>query len=305
MINKIIVGIETSCDDTCVGVLRILNGKPIILANLKVNQNILHGKYGGIVPEVAARSHVSRLPHVFREALTLSKISIEDIDLICYTAEPGLLGSLLVGEKFAKGLGTRYNLPTKGINHLKAHGLSPLLEAPITPPFLSLIISGGHTELLYFENINSYEVLEKTSDDALGELFDKVGRTMGLAFPAGPLIEEMALRTQEHMPISLPSILSFSGLKTKFMHLWEQGHKMEVICNSMQMVVADMLIRTINKYAQDIPLLVGGGVAANKYIQRRLKAQIKDVYFPSMGICTDNGIMVAWCGYLEVFNLFI
>jgi len=302
MKKKIIVGVETSCDDTCVGVLEIRNNNPIILANIKVNQNNLHEKYGGIVPEVAARSHISRLPYVFKEALTLAKVSIWQVDLLTYTQTPGLLGSLLIGENFTKGLGLQYNLPLQGVHHLKAHGLSALMEYQVPFPFLSLIISGGHTELWRFDSLNTYEILDRTADDAIGELFDKVGRVMGLPFPAGPQIEILAAETKEVLSITLPKILSCSGLKTKFIRLFAAGIDKKIISNSIQEVVSAMLIRSLKQHGgDDLPIIVGGGVAANKYLRHKLQENFKHIYFPSQELCTDNGIMIAWCGYLDFF----
>ena len=303
MEKKIIVGIETSCDDTCVGVLEITHGRPVILSNIKIKQNNLHEKYGGIVPEVAARSHISRLPYIFKEALELAHVPIKDVSLLTYTQKPGLLGSLLIGEHFTKGLALQYHIPVIGVHHLKAHGLSALMEVHISYPFLSLIISGGHTELWRFNSLNSYEILDKTADDAIGELFDKVGRVMGLPFPAGPQIEILAEDTEDTISSPLPKILSCSGLKTKFIRLLEEGIDKKIISARIQQVVSEMLIRTLSVHgAHHIPIIVGGGVAANKYIRRKLLENFKNIYFPPQELCTDNGIMIAWCGYLEFYS---
>lgn len=305
--SKIIIGIETSCDDTCVGVLEINNNNNNkILSNLKINQNILHEKYGGIVPEVAARSHIMKLPFVFEEALKISNITIKDVDLITYTKKPGLLGSLLIGENFAKGISCQYNIPIKGVNHLQAHNLVGLINNPINSPFLALVISGGHSELWYFKNpydYNDYEVLEKTADDAIGELFDKVGRAMNLDFPAGPILEILSKNTEEYLNIPLPKIFSFSGLKTKFIRLIEEGVNPSIIANSLQITVSKMLVNIINKYIKlinipNIPILVGGGVASNSYIRQQLMLNFKNIIFPPIDLCTDNGVMIGWCGYL-------
>jgi N6-L-threonylcarbamoyladenine synthase len=300
--KKIIIGIETSCDDTCVGVLEINNNKVKILSNIKVNQNNLHEKYGGIVPEVAARSHIMKLPFVFEEALKIANISIKDVNLISYTKTPGLLGSLLIGENFAKGISCQYNIPIKGVNHLQAHNLVGLINNPIKEPFLALVISGGHSELWFFKNpydYNNYEILEKTADDAIGELFDKVGRKMNLDFPAGALLEKLSQETQEHLNIPLPKIFSFSGLKTKFIRLVEEGVNNSVIGNSLQITVTKMLINIIKKHlpTPHTPILVGGGVASNSYIRQQLKLHF-NVIFPPIDLCTDNGVMIGWCGYL-------
>lgn len=298
--KKIIIGIETSCDDTCVGILEITD-KIKILSNLKINQNNLHAKYGGIVPEVAARSHINRLPIIFQEALDLAKITIRDVDLLSYTKTPGLLGSLLIGENFVKGLACQNDIPILGVNHLQAHSLIALIEQPITYPFLSLIISGGHTELWQFNSVNNYEILEKTTDDAIGELFDKVGRCMGLPFPAGTNIELLAQSTKVILPITVPKTLSFSGLKTKFIRLLEEDkQEPAIIANSLQKVVSQLLVNVLKKHTVDknISIVVGGGVAANQYIKNSLKENFKNIFFPIQELCTDNGIMIAWCGHL-------
>lgn len=305
--KKIIIGIETSCDDTCVGILEINNLNEVkILSNLKINQNILHEKYGGIVPEVAARSHIMKLPFVFEEALKIGNISLKEVDLITYTKTPGLLGSLLIGENFSKGISCKYDIPLKAVNHLQAHNLVGLINNPINTPFLALIISGGHSELWFFKNpnnYNEYEILEKTIDDAIGELFDKVGRAMDLDFPAGPILETLAKETTEHLNISLPKSFSFSGLKTKFIKLVEEKIHKSIIANSLQITVTKMLINIINKYINNInipniPILVGGGVASNSYIREELQLNFKNIYFPPIELCTDNGVMIGWCGYL-------
>lgn len=306
-LKKIIIGIETSCDDTCVGILEINSSEEVkILANLKVNQNILHEKYGGIVPEVAARSHIMKLPFVFEEALKIANISIKDVDLITYTKTPGLLGSLLIGENFAKGLSCQYNIPIKGVNHLQAHNLIGLINNNIKSPFFALVISGGHSELWFFKdgnNYNDYEILEKTIDDAIGELFDKVGRAMGLDFPAGAILETLSKETTESLNICLPKVFSFSGLKTKFTKLVEEGVDKKIIANSLQITVTKMLINIIKKHMknlnmEDLPILVGGGVASNSHIRKELQLNFKHIHFPPIDLCTDNGVMIGWCGYI-------
>jgi N6-L-threonylcarbamoyladenine synthase len=301
--RKIIVGIETSCDDTCVGVLAVENDTATILSNLKINQNNLHEQYGGIVPEVAARSHISRLNLVFQQALKESNLTIKEVDLLAYTKTPGLLSSLLIGEKFTQGIGLQHNIDIIGINHLKAHASVVLINNEISYPFLGLIISGGHTELWRFNSFDNYELLEKTADDAVGELFDKVGRCMKLPFPAGSSIEKLATETKEFINIPLPKILSFSGMKTKFIGLLEKNIPHNIIANSLQKIVGQILIRLImNHNVINMPIVVGGGVASNIYLQNILKEKFFHIYFPSGELCTDNGIMIAWCGYLEYFR---
>jgi N6-L-threonylcarbamoyladenine synthase len=318
MKSKIIIGIETSCDDTCVGVIEIIekktsnikniiNNKVNILANIKINQNTLHSPYGGVVPEVAARGHIGRLPSIFKETLMNINLKIEDVDLIAYTCKPGLLGSLLIGENFAKGLSCRNNIPLIGVNHLEAHNLVSLMNnLYITFPFLGLIISGGHTELWLFKNLNEYEILESTKDDAIGELFDKVGREMGLEFPAGGKIEILSngvIEKDGDLNISLPKVFSFSGLKTKFIRMLQEGKiDKKIIAYNLQLVVSKILINLLKKYNKNYYIVVGGGVASNKYIRSEFMKNFNNIYFPSIDLCTDNGVMIAWTGYLNSLN---
>jgi N6-L-threonylcarbamoyladenine synthase len=310
--KKIIIGIETSCDDTCVGIIEVsntINGgiqpEVNILANVKINQNTLHNIYGGVVPEVAARSHIQRLPKIFKDTLLKLNLQLKDICLISYTCEPGLLGSLLIGENFAKGVAAKNNIPLIGVHHLKAHNLVSLINNKnIFFPFLGLIISGGHSELWLFKNINQYELLESTKDDAIGELFDKVGREMGLEFPAGNKIEDLAEQIKEEydLKIPLPKVFSFSGLKTKFIRmLKEEKVPKEVIAYNIQLVVGKMLINLLNKYNKNYSIVVGGGVASNKHIRNQLMKNFKKIHFPPIELCTDNGVMIAWTGFCEYF----
>jgi N6-L-threonylcarbamoyladenine synthase len=304
MSKKFILGIETSCDDTCIGILEIDHNIPKILVNIKINQNNLHTPYGGVVPEIAARSHIHRLPFILQDALNMCDLKIKDISLIAYTKTPGLLVSLLIGENFAKGLSLQYNIPIIGVNHLKAHVLVNFLYQPLLFPFFGLIISGGHTEIWYFNSLDSYKILIKTADDAIGELFDKIGRIMELPFPAGAEIEKLAQTTQEIIILTMPKILSFSGLKTQCIKLIDAKICFATLCNSLQKIVTELLVKYIklHKITEDIYIAIGGGVAANTYIKKELIKNFTHIYCPTQELCTDNGIMIAWCGYLEYFG---
>lgn len=299
---KIILGVETSCDDTCVAVIKVDGNNTDILANLVMNQNSLHEKYGGIVPEVAARSHLQELPTLVDEALKQSNITIRDIDLIAYTAKPGLLGSLLVGINFSKGLALANNIPIVEVDHLEAHLLVNFINKQLIFPSVGLIISGGHTELWRFHSLHNKEKLISTKDDAIGEFFDKVGRIMDLPFPAGPWIEKLA-KNQTALEIPIPKVLSFSGLKTKFIRLYEERTiSKEVICKSMEVVSTNLLVHHISHFInKEERLIVGGGVSANQYIRQQLTEHFQ-ADFVDKKLCTDNGVMIAFTGYLKVYK---
>ncbi|OED45423.1 hypothetical protein AB836_00795 [Rickettsiales bacterium (ex Bugula neritina AB1)] len=304
----IILGIETSCDDTCIGILSIDKNKKKILANLKENQNTLHEKYGGIVPEIASRSHLQNIDIIFEEALKTSNISSNDIDLIGVTKEPGLIGSLLVGINFAKGLSIALNKPLIYVNHIEAHILSSFIEnVPIVLPSYCLLLSGGHTSLIHYNNLNDYKILESTCDDAAGELFDKVGREMGLPFPAGKHIEKIAKKNKKALPINTPRILSFSGLKTHFIGMVKKKHyNLEDIAHNLQQSIVSLLQKTLKKHCKyNYPIILGGGVTSNKYIRKELKKYWKNILFPLLEMSTDNGIMIAYVSYCYYINKII
>lgn len=298
----IILGIETSCDDTCIGILKITNNQKHILVNLKENQDTLHAKYGGIVPEVAARGHLYIIDILFQHALKFANISAEDIDLIGVTTTPGLIGSLLIGINFAKGLSIALNIPIIYVNHIESHILSSFIsDIPIILPMYSLLISGGHTSLIYYENLNNYKIIENTHDDAIGELFDKVGREMNLPFPAGKHIEQIALNHHNTLPLIIPSILSFSGLKTHFIRMIrENKYHPEDIAQNLQMSVCALLHKILKKHCKFESFIVaGGGVTANKYIREFLTTHWSNIHFPHIDLSTDNGVMIAYTAYCQ------
>lgn len=302
-----ILGIETSCDDTAVGLIEIndeideLNNVKI-LSNVISSQNHLHSKYGGIVPEIAARSHLALLPKIVDDVLKKNNLKITDINLIGYTENPGLLSSLLIGINFGKALGFSNNIPTFGVNHIKAHLLVNFMNKKLEFPSFGLIISGGHTELWYLESIDKYQLLIKTADDAIGEFFDKVGRVMNLPFPGGPHIEKIASTTNEIIPMTLPKILSFSGLKTRFTKLVEEAVPINKICKTMEVISTELIIKNIKQFIKkDELLIVGGGVSANEYLRKELGKNFR-VSFVSKDLCTDNGVMIAYTAFLEMLS---
>ncbi len=301
----VIVGIETSCDETGIGFLK--NNK--ILSNLISSQEDIHSLYGGVVPELASRAHVSRIDNLFNLALKKGKCRVEDIDYIGVTSEPGLKGSLLVGVSFAVGLAYSLKKNLYKINHLYAHIAANYLNEDIEFPAIGLVISGGHTSFFFLRDYTEFLLIGRTLDDACGEAFDKVGRMLNLGFPGGPKIEEEAIKGDENkikFPVTLLSKdsldFSFSGIKTAVLYyIKENGLKnIPDICASFQKTVGDILCIKIKKAISKFPVksfLLGGGVAQNRYLRKRIeeifkKEKIK-FFIPPKNMCIDNGAMVA------------
>ncbi len=313
----IVLGIETSCDETSVGIIR---EDGLILSNVVYSQAKKHALFGGIVPEVASREHVKAIGWVYQKALEEAGKNLKDIDLLAVTEGPGLQGPLLVGISFAKGLSSGLGIPIIGVNHLEAHIYSPLLENQnFTPPYLSLLISGGHAILVYVEEFFKYNVLGTTRDDAAGECFDKIARLLNLNYPSGPAIEESALNVKLS-DYKLPSPLkgdktldfSFSGLKTAVYYLLEDLKernlhiKTEHLAHAAQEAVFGSIMDRLERavYLTGAKKLsVVGGVASNKKLRSYLEnfALHKDIKLnlPSIELCTDNGAMVAYAGLLS------
>ncbi len=301
-----ILGIETSCDETACAVLK--DGREI-LSNV-VSSQYLHSKYGGVIPEVASRAHIQHLVPIIKTALEIAAIGYSDIDLIAGTYAPGLIGSLIVGLSFAKGLSLSLNKPFVGINHIEGHIFSTILAEPeLKPPFLSLIISGGHTEFYRVKDFCDYELLGTTLDDACGEAFDKVGKILGLPYPAGMKIEELAKAGRRTISFPHPKVpdlnFSFSGLKTAVLYFWQanRNYPYQDIAHSFQEVVFDFLEEKILLAAKNYSrvITISGGVAANQRLRDRLrrlgeKEWIK-FYLPPPFLCTDNAAMIAAAGY--------
>nr|BAL58369.1 O-sialoglycoprotein endopeptidase [Candidatus Acetothermum autotrophicum] len=300
------LGIETSCDETSVAVLR---DEREILSNIVYSQAHLHEKYGGVVPEVASRNHIKKLPFVVQEALEQAGISFSEISLVGATYGPGLVGPLLVGLSYAKAVAYALKKPFVGVNHLEGHIFAHYLENPdAPPPFLALIVSGGHTLLVEVRAYGEYEVLGETRDDAAGEAFDKVGKLLGLGYPAGAALDRLA-RQGNPKAIALPRPMldsdsfefSFAGLKTAIVyHLRDHPDADRAdVAASFQEAVVDVLVEKTLRAARRLhikKIIVVGGVAANSRLRERLRAQ-KDfeVFFPKMELCTDNAAMIAAC----------
>ena len=301
----IILGIETSCDET--GVAICDNYK--ILASYNKTQYI-HKKYGGVVPEIASREHEKFLPQITKRVLKESKLNYSDLDAIAVTNGPGLMGSLLSGVSFAKGLSQGLNIPIIPINHLEAHLHSVFIEFGdlIEPPFINLLVSGGHTQLWMVQSNSKYSLLGETLDDACGEAFDKGAKTLGLNYPGGPEIEKLS-KGGDHKLIDFPRPMihdksynfSFSGLKTALINYIKKNDKYSPndIAASYQEAIVDTLVIKLNKAMDNFKIDTGiicGGVAANKRLREKLEQLDKKILFPSLKYCTDNADMIAFLG---------
>jgi len=315
--SDLILGIETSCDETAAAIVE--DGKNII-SNVVASQISIHQKYGGVVPEIASRKHMEYIIPVIDKALKESGKRITDLSAIAVTYGPGLIGSLLVGLSVAKAIAYAQNMPLIGVNHLEAHIYANFLEHnEIKPPFVCLIVSGGHTSLVYIRHFGEYELLGQTKDDAAGEVFDKIAKVLDLGYPGGPITEKLA-KEGEPSSIKFPRPLlndksydfSFSGLKTAVIYYIKELKKGDKdiptrdILASFQQAVTDVLVEKTIKAAikfKTKQIILAGGVAANNSLRREIKekADLLDikVFYPSIFLCTDNAAMVASVGYYK------
>ena len=308
MKDIIILGIESSCDETSVAVVK--NGREV-LSNVINTQISIHELYGGVVPEIASRNHVENISPVMKEALKEANIKIDDVDGIACTYGPGLVGALLVGVSYAKALSYAANKPLIGVNHIQGHiAANYITYKELKPPFLTLLISGGNTQLVLVKDYTEFEILGKTRDDAVGEAFDKIARVIGLGYPGGPKMDKLA---QEGTPnIVLPKVhidgldFSFSGLKTAIINLHHKTPDINKadLAASFEKDVAEILLENTKKAVKETninKIALAGGVSANSYIRKALKEleekeNIK-VYYPELKLCTDNAAMIASAGY--------
>ena len=309
-----ILGIESSCDETAAAVVK--NGREV-LSNIISSQIVIHRKFGGVVPEIASRKHIENIMPVIDEALQQANVTLDDIDAVAVTYGPGLVGALLVGLSAAKSLAWATDKPLIGVNHLEGHVFANFLSDPeLEPPFMALVVSGGHTALLKVTGYNSFEMLGQTRDDAAGEAFDKIARVMGLQYPGGPEIEKLALDGNPHaieFPVAkldAPYEFSFSGLKSaviNYLHNQEQA-KREInradVAASFQYAVTNALVQKAVRAMKDTGLkkiVLAGGVSANKTLQTTLAKAMSDIgaelVAPMPILCTDNAVMIACRGY--------
>lgn len=317
MKNEIILGIESSCDETGVA---IYHGERGLLAHALHSQIPLHAQYGGVVPELASRDHAHRLTPLTQQALQQANISLSEITGIAYTAGPGLVGALLTGAGFARSLAYGLNVPAIGVHHMEGHLLSPLLDMPtLSFPFLALLVSGGHTQIIRVNALGDYLLLGDTLDDAIGEAFDKTAKLLGLGYPGGPIVSKLA-QTGDATRYTLPRPMtdrpgldfSFSGLKTAVLTTWQgiQQSRTDLdqaksdLCAAFELAVADVLMIKLKRALQQEKLntlVVAGGVSANQTIRLRLTQLMQDrkgkALFPKPEFCTDNGAMIAFAGY--------
>ncbi len=302
------LGIESSCDDTSLCVLR---GDSQILCLKRVSQADLHAEFGGVVPEIAARGHLEAIFPLLQEVLKESQVLLSDIDLFAATAGPGLIGSLLVGFHMGKTLALMSQKPFVAVHHLEAHFCANYLEQEIVYPAVGLLVSGGHSSLYFLREPGVYELIGESRDDAVGEVYDKVGRELGLGVNAGPVVDRIAGSHSGKCELVLtPPMLhsgnfdfSFSGLKTAALRACQDGFSKEDICYALQKAVVEVLLKKTLKARKDTKaksVVLAGGVAANSqlrasFLQASLKGQFV-LSVPSLRLCTDNGAMVARAG---------
>lgn len=318
--SVVILGIESSCDDTSAAVIRDGN----LLSNLISNQDV-HRLYGGVVPELASRAHQANIIPVVDRALKLANVKISEVDAVAFTRGPGLLGSLLVGSSFAKGFALAQDIPLLGINHLQGHILAHFvkdkgIEKHPSFPFLCLLVSGGHTQLVVVRDYLDMEIIGQTIDDAAGEAFDKCAKVMGLPYPGGPVIDKLAALGNPHAfqfakPLQKGLDFSFSGLKTSFLYFLRDRlnenpsfieQNKEDLCASLQFTIISILLEKVEKAAKKTNITevaIAGGVSANSGLRGAL-TQLGgkngwNVYIPEFRFTTDNAAMIAIAGYYK------
>ena len=302
----LILGIDTSCDDTGVGVVELHPGGRVSVRANRVWSQTVHANYGGVMPELASREHVERIDAVMGDALSEAGVSVADLGAVAATSGPGLVGALLVGLMYGKGLSQGLSIPFHATHHLEGHIYAAASEAELQPPYLALVVSGGHTHLFDVQAEGQYELVGATRDDAAGEAFDKVARLAGLGYPGGPAIAEAAkLGDPRAVPFKVPLAgqkgyeFSFSGLKTAALLAHRAGAKPEDLAASFQAVAVKSLVKTSVRAANDLgrnTLVVSGGVAANQALREAFLQTGLRVLFPGKGLNTDNGAMIALAG---------
>ncbi len=313
----LILAIESSCDETSIAIVK--NGREV-LSNVISSQIDTHRAFGGVVPEIASRKHIEVIDIVLDEALEQANVTLKDIDAIAVTYGPGLVGALLVGVSYAKSLAYTLKKPLIPVHHIEGHIYANYIEdKELKPPFISLVISGGHTHIVYVEDYGKFKILGKTRDDACGEAFDKVARTIGLSYPGGPEIDKLA-KLGDKYAIDLPRVMidtndydfSFSGLKSAVLNfvnkskMTNTSFKNEDLAASFQQAVADVLVSKTIKACKETNLKVltlAGGVSANSFLRESMKNACEKenikLCIPSLKLCTDNAAMIGCAGYYE------
>ena len=309
----IILAVESSCDETSVAIVK--NGKEV-LSNVVLSQIDIHQVFGGVVPEIASRNHIEYITRVFDEALEKANLTPKDLDLVAVTEGPGLIGSLLVGINAASAFAFAHNIPLMGVNHMLGHMYAASIDNEIKFPAMVLLVSGGHTELIYAKDHLDFEVIGQTYDDAVGEAYDKVARTLGLSYPGGPIIDKLAHEGSPIYELPRPVInqdnfdFSFSGLKSAVINLVHNNKQKGIeldpkdVAASFQESVLDVLITKTKQALEKHPsrqLIIGGGVSANKGLRKRVFEEIEgiEILIPKMMYCTDNAAMIGAAAYYQ------
>jgi N6-L-threonylcarbamoyladenine synthase len=316
----ITLAIETSCDETSCAVVK--NGREV-LSNIISSQVDIHRKYGGVVPEVASRKHIENINLIIQQALDEANVTFNDIDIVGVTRGPGLVGALLVGISSAKAIAYALDKPLVGVNHIEGHICANYIEhKDLEPPFTCLVVSGGHTYLVYVKDYTEYEMVGRTRDDAAGEAFDKVARTLGLSYPGGPEIDRLS-KIGNPNAIQFPRVylennsydFSFSGLKTAVLNYLNQARqkgeeiRVEDVAASFQQAVIEVLVDKSIRLAKERKtdkIVLAGGVAANQglreLLSKRGKEENIEIFYPSIKLCTDNAAMIGSAAYFNFIN---
>ena len=312
MKDIIVLGIESSCDETSVAIVK--NGREVF-SNVIDTQIKIHEQYGGVVPEIASRNHIEAISKVTKKALEDANMKLEDVDVIAPTYGPGLVGALLVGVSYARGLAFALNKPLVGVNHLEGHIAANYITHPdLEPPFLCMLTSGGNTQIVYVKDYCDMKVLGRTRDDAIGEAFDKVARVVGLGYPGGPKVDKLA--QQGNPTVNFPKThfenldFSFSGIKTAVINLHHKQPDINKadLCMSFEKAVTEVLIENITKAIEQTGIkkvVLAGGVSANTHIRsefEKLEAKGIKIYKPDLKLCTDNAAMIGSAGYYRYIH---
>ena len=315
----IVLGIETSCDETSVSIVKKSKNdeKGNILSECTLSQIIKHKKYGGVVPELASREHSKTIDKLVKKTIQSSSISINEIDAVAATTGPGLLGALLIGTNYAKAMSLALSKPFISVNHLQGHVLAPRISQNINFPYLCLLVSGGHCQILLAKSFKKFEIIGETLDDSVGEVYDKISIMLGLSYPGGPIIEKLAKKSLGEFKFNLPKPLykeknlnfSFSGLKTSIRRIIDKGlndNQKYDLANEFQNVIADCLLSKVEMSIKRLgkkkikDFVLSGGVASNEFIRKKFKKLCEknqlSFFVPEKKLCVDNASMIAWAG---------